>query len=162
VVPRRITVVNPVYVLCAVIALPVAAGSTWAAARIWRRGLPYGGRVPPAWGWGKGSWLAYMRTVPLWATICWLAAIGFVYAFVLDPLLHTQTGLVVKFVFVWLGLLCLVVLLIASIALFNRPRALVAPSMRQHKGILIDWWDGRARRRLRAQRDKHTYESERK
>ncbi len=147
---------NPVYVVCTVLAVPVAAGTTWAAAHIWRRGLPYEGRIPPAWGWGKGSWLAHMRTVPLWATICWLAAVGFVYAFVLDPVLHIQTDLFVKLAFIWLGLLFLVFLLIASIALFNRPRILVAPSMRHQTGIMIDWWNRRARRRLKAPRGRHT------
>jgi hypothetical protein len=108
------------------------------ATRVWRGGSALDGNVPPAWWFlGDAAWRgnarAYVATVPFLLAMLAGAAIA-------EWSGSVDAGMALAAVSLAAG-----VLVHVAIVLFNRPRALVPPHLRDEPGAL-------AERRLRKQR----------
>lgn len=120
--------------------------------RFWRNELRFYDSPPRWWLWGDAGWRACARASPCAPVGLWFllaTGAGFGLADVVDSTSATDvltdmaTGAFI------LAMLTVVVGL--SVALFNRPRLVVAPHQRAERGALVEWRDDiRHRRRRRA------------
>lgn len=133
-----------VYVLTSLVLLRFA----FEVPRIWRGDVDRTANVPATWPWGGISWRAVIRAGPA-CLIGGLTMIVGVPVLLIAP--EEANGTFARPLIVvlpFLGLFGLGLVAMAGVALFNRPRFLVAPHLRQAPGALAEW-AGRCDRRGR-------------
>ena len=119
--------------------------------RIWRGDLDRY-QVPTTWLWDPIIWRALIRAGPaaLPGAITMIVGLPVLLSVPEQPQGGFARPLVVAIPF--LVLFVLSVLLMVCVALFNRPRFIVAPHLRQAPGALAEYAARRHRRRHRRQR----------
>jgi hypothetical protein len=109
--------------------------------RAWARGLGYPTTAPGWWVWGNELWKGYMRALPFAVAggfVWFVIALGALLVHRAEP---DEYGLHVP---VWYALLLFGAfaywaLTMASIMLFNWPKALVPPRSRHERGAIRAW-----------------------
>ena len=115
--------------------------------RIWRGEVPGLSDEPGAWPWGCVAWRAYVRCLP---SVIVAGVTFLVLAVVLANAPDRAEGPFARpLVWVVPGLVAfaLSVLLVLCVALFNRPRLLVARDLRQEPGAAAELLARRRQRR---------------
>lgn len=105
------------------------------APRVWRNEAGLTADVPIAtWIWGTAAWRGFVRASTLVFPVCWaLVAPAFVLGTVTGAAWAEAVGLTLGGaggLFLFVGG--------AAVGLFNRPRWLVAPHLRQQPGMLAE------------------------
>ena len=120
--------------------------------RVWRGDMDRMSPVPPGWPWSPIAWRAVIRSGPA-------AILGGITMVVGLPVLliapeRAEGGFARPLVVVvpFLVLFALSVLLMLSVALFNRPAFLVAPHLREAPGVFAERAAQRQKRRRRRAR----------
>lgn len=121
--------------------------------RIWRGDVDRSSAVPVTWPWGGISWRAVIRAGPA-ALIGGLTLIvGFPVLLIAQEEAHGTFSRPLVVVLPFLGLFVLGLVAVVCVALFNRPRFLVAPHLRGAPGALAECAArGNERRRVRERR----------
>ncbi len=122
--------------IAALVLLVGAAAATWFLPSIWR-GERRGVDGPqPWWPYGDSAWRHFFRTMPLGIVGSWLIALLALAAPFLPRQPSESPAWVLLLMVMWLLIFLLVVLLAASIWLWNRPAFLVPPYLREQPGAL--------------------------
>ena len=132
---RRATppAVHPLNPFVFALAVAGTAGGTVLAFLIWTRRYHGYDTRPIWWPYGEAQFHAVMRAFPAVCLICW-AAIAMVVGFLLSP--EKFGGGLPLLVSIGLAVFVLAVLLALTAALFNRPRFLVFPHLRDQQGLI--------------------------
>jgi hypothetical protein len=113
---------------------------------LWRgtRAMP---QSPPlGWPGGRASWQGWVRATPVMGSICGLGMLIAAWCFLLLTSIHNvpligdpawRTRLIAG-VLTGVALVLIGIVLGFSVILFNRPRFLVAPSLRNERGALVE------------------------
>jgi hypothetical protein len=115
----------------------------WRWPVIWEKPSPVFDQPLAWWVWGEALWRAYVRVLPVGSAVFAVLMVALV------PAIYGiggDAGLVISVAVAVLDLAAWVVLM-ATIALFNRPRSLVPPHLRQQPGAVAEWRDAWRRRR---------------
>lgn len=119
--------------------------------RIWRGDVDRSAKVPATWPWGGISWRAMIRAGPAALILGLTAVVGLPVLLSAPEEANGMFSRPLTFVLPFLGLFYLGLVAAASVFLFNRPRFLVAPHLRQAPGALAER-AGRADRRGRVRK----------
>ena len=122
-----------------VVVLPIAYTQL---PKIWRHQTTFYDRPQWWWVWGDALWRAFARIVPISIFAMSAATLALLASAVSVPSVATWLA----FVAVFLAGLA------AAITLFNQPKFLVPPHLRQEPGALEEWYRA-LRRRLGPRRD---------
>lgn len=107
---------------------------------LWRHETTLFDTMPEWWFWGPVLWRGWVRSLPLVGIIAVLFPVGMLVVRV------WESDSAVVFLVMML-ILFIVFVLGASIMLFNQPKALVAPHLRDQPGAIEEWQQGYRRRR---------------
>ena len=118
--------------------------------RLWRRETTFYDRVPGWWIWSDALWRGFVRALPVGAVgFLMFIATGITAALVPEvPPSETCCGFArpVWAVALILVPFCLIMLLLATIVLFNWPAALVPPHLRGQPGLIREWLGDRRKK----------------
>lgn len=124
----------------------ITVGGAWRLPLLWRDRAPGLRTMPAVWPWGPALWRGYVRGMPSALPVLMLAVISL-------PLLSAvpeqpegpfarPLAVVVPF-FVIFGLVMGAML---GTVLFNRPKFLVPPHLREQDGAAVELWHALRRR----------------
>lgn len=132
-------------VLFAIILL-LATAAMSQVPKIWTHRIHYFDQKPTWWVWGLPSWYAYCRAMIPGIVAMWLMSMfGLLYSFIGNYRDNEEIP-------IWTGVPLIVVLsswivTLTTITLFNWPKFVVPPHLRDQPGALREWQDAWRKRR---------------
>lgn len=102
---------------------------------VWRNEVEYFHRVPVLWLWPHALWRGWVRAIPSGAITAAAFAVLIALAYAIPVRILEWTFLLGS-----VAVLCLGLLLMASVSLFARPNCVIAPPLRDQPGALSEWF----------------------